>query len=127
MRTALLTHPRLIPLVSTRPASPGTAEELGEDLLDAMTGAGFSRRDAEYALQSIVVYVIGHVLAEAGQTPGAADVPNRSADQTYYDDWFTLGLTALIEGLSVRKKTLLREPDFFVVNTPMLTTKTSSS
>lgn len=99
MRGALLTHPRLIPLVSTRPVSPSAAENLGGDLMAALVEGGFSGRDAEYALQSVAVFVLGHVLAQAGQTPGAADIPNRSADTTYYDEWFDLGLTALISGL----------------------------
>ena len=102
MRAALLEHPRLIPLVSTRPTTPAAAESLGAGLLVALTGGGLSQREAEFAIQSVAVFVLGHVLAEAGQTPGAADIPNRSADQAYYDDWFTLGLTALVHGLSVR-------------------------
>ncbi|WP_163510659.1 TetR family transcriptional regulator [Fodinicola acaciae] len=100
MRAALLAHPRLLPLVSTRPATPDTAESLGHPLLGPLVAAGFSRRRAEFAVQSVAVFVLGHAMAQAGSTPGAADVPNRSAVEAYYDEWFELGLTALVNGLA---------------------------
>jgi AcrR family transcriptional regulator len=99
MRAALLAHPGLLPLVSTRPVTPERAENLGEPLLGALTATGLSRRQAEFAVQSVAVFVMGHAMAQSGSTPGAAGVPNRSAAEAYYDEWFDLGLTALITGL----------------------------
>ena len=70
VREELLAHPALLPLVATRPVmTPGGLDAV-EQAAAALHGAGFSPQEALHVINMIAMFVIGHTLAEAGQTPG---------------------------------------------------------
>ena len=59
------------------------------------------------AIQSVGVYTIGHALAQTGGDP-AADTDDEpaigedSGSSAYYDEWFHVGLDAMVTGLAPR-------------------------
>jgi AcrR family transcriptional regulator len=101
-RRALLAHPRAMPLVATRPVDPETGLRLVAPLLEPLREAGFDEERVFLAIQSVAVFVIGHVLAQTGAGGPAPeeDDPALQGDAGYYDRWFELGLGALVTGLA---------------------------
>ena len=91
-RALALTHPRVIPMLVTRPlATPlglrpkGTLRPL-EDILTLLTGAGFSGADALHIYRALFGFLHGHVLDELQEL-------TVSPDET--DDLLRLGLHRL--------------------------------
>ena len=118
MKRALLIHPRLMPLISTR--SMRTPAQLGgvERLLEILVAGGFSDSEAVSALDVFGTYVFGAVNAYAAHLTDAeyhrddrpretdiADLPNVArvfSDESNYlgfDVEFEVGVRALVEGL----------------------------
>ncbi len=70
LRRELLLHPRLLPLIATRPAMTPAAMHVVERIAAALCQIGFSPQRAFHVINTITTFVIGHTLAEAGATPG---------------------------------------------------------
>src|SRR5579863_729833 len=91
-RELALTHPRVVPLLVTRPLAtplalrpPGTLRPL-EDILALLTRAGFSGADALHIYRALFGFLHGHVLNELQEL---VDNPDES------DDLLRLGLHRL--------------------------------
>ncbi|MFI9723271.1 TetR/AcrR family transcriptional regulator C-terminal domain-containing protein [Streptomyces sp. NPDC052396] len=118
LRSTLLRHPGVLPLVAARPAVTPAALDAVEHCLRALTGAGFELGRALHALNSLALLVIGHATAEAAGTgtegPGSADWLTAADAERYpllteaartgagVDDAerFDLAVEALLAGLS---------------------------
>ena len=72
-RDVLLAHPGLMTVVATRPVNSPAAFRILESGLAIMTGQGVPLAWAMDTLNSVMTFVVGHTLAEAGQTPGHED------------------------------------------------------
>lgn len=72
-RRELLLHPRLVPLIATRPVLTPTSMLAVEKMVDVLCTAGFSPLRAFQVLNIVTTFVVGHTLAEAGDTPGHED------------------------------------------------------
>ncbi len=70
LRSALLAHPGVLPLVATRPVNSPDALRMSERRLAAMRAAGLPLGRAMDVVNVIAMFTIGHTLAEVGQTPG---------------------------------------------------------
>ena len=70
LRAALLAHPGVLGVVATRPVNSPAALAILETGLAVMTSQGVPLALAMDTLNSVMMFVIGHTLAEAGQTPG---------------------------------------------------------
>lgn len=84
LRQELLRHPRLLPLVATRPVMTPSSLHMVEQIVAALCAAGFTPLRAFQVLNTITTFVVGHTLAEAGDAPGHEDaIPNTNglADQ----------------------------------------------
>jgi AcrR family transcriptional regulator len=73
LRSVLLAHPGVLPLVSTRPVLSPSSLDAVEGILAVLDAAGFLPRQGLDALNIIGTFVVGHTLAEAGRTPGHED------------------------------------------------------
>ncbi|GAA4495997.1 hypothetical protein GCM10023191_037360 [Actinoallomurus oryzae] len=98
-REMLLRHPHAVPLLATQPVDVDTGMALAAPALDRSRAAGIGADDAVTAVQSVIVFVLGHALAQVGTPPGADDAPP-AAPAGYYDRWFTAGLDAMIHGFT---------------------------
>ncbi|WP_066934992.1 TetR family transcriptional regulator [Microtetraspora fusca] len=97
-RAVLLRHPSAVPLLATHPVSPAAAETLLAPILAAVDRADTGIEQIQFAFQSVAVFVLGHALAQVGTpTDGQAA---QSADASYYDTWFDIGLSALYRGFT---------------------------
>ncbi|MGC4944410.1 TetR/AcrR family transcriptional regulator C-terminal domain-containing protein [Kribbella sp. DT2] len=111
LRTALLAHPNLVPLIASRPAVTAQNLRVLETALEGLTAAGLQPADALDVLYAVSGFVVGHVVTasegdpidhlvaiDAGEFPllakAAAAVPARDADRR-----FTFALDALLSGL----------------------------
>jgi AcrR family transcriptional regulator len=121
-RAQLIAHPKVLPLISTRPLR--SPEALGEfsQALAQMVGQGFAPKDAYFALQAVAMLVIGMAIAEAGEpAPGAeplAETPvnggyaaalqglfgEAEALEARHEDSFEFALAALLDGLNLRRQ-----------------------
>ncbi|MCK2217154.1 TetR/AcrR family transcriptional regulator C-terminal domain-containing protein [Actinomadura sp. ATCC 31491] len=122
-RSALLAHPALLPLLATRPVTTPGGLETVERAARALTDEGFTPTEALHVITTLATFVIGQVLAEAGQTPGHTDpdpalVPDPAHHPTLmralsaglgtpadHEDRFTYALDALLTGLRPRDTT----------------------
>lgn len=69
LRTALLRHPGVLPLVTGRPAvTPATLDAV-ERGLRTLTSAGFALGPAVDSLNALSLFVVGHTAAEADARP----------------------------------------------------------
>ncbi len=112
-RAALLEHPALVPLVAVRPIRSAAALQRLRAGAQTLLASGFTPTQATQMLNVVAMFVIGHVLAEAGQSPvrmeedspetsaiaieflGEADNPARR-----HQDIFEFGVTALLDGFT---------------------------
>lgn len=79
-RQELLRHPRLLPLIATRPVMTPDSLRLLEQVASALCAAGYSPLRALQIINIVTTFVVGHTLAEAGQTPGHEDaIPDTAA------------------------------------------------
>jgi TetR/AcrR family transcriptional regulator, tetracycline repressor protein len=70
LRDVLLAHPGVLGAVATRPVNSPGAVRILEAGLAVMTSQGVPLALAMDTLNSVMMFVVGHTLAEAGQTPG---------------------------------------------------------
>ncbi|MFE3574773.1 TetR/AcrR family transcriptional regulator [Lysinibacillus sp. NPDC059133] len=92
-RNILKAHPGVVPLVAIHSVSEETGAKLAVPLIAAMEKTKASPEEVLFIIQSIAVFVIGHALAEVGNWPERPTAPPE-----YYNQWFEVGLTALING-----------------------------
>lgn len=69
LRTALMTHPNLLPVVATRPVMSEDTMSLVELGLAALVDAGFSLERSRQIITVLVSFAVGHALTEAGASP----------------------------------------------------------
>jgi AcrR family transcriptional regulator len=69
LRGTLLRHPGALPAVATHEVTAGPGLELYEAAMRLLHDAGFDLVEANYALNNLVTYTIGHCLAMAGRPP----------------------------------------------------------
>ncbi|GAB3829273.1 TetR/AcrR family transcriptional regulator C-terminal domain-containing protein [Kribbella italica] len=111
LRTALLAHPNLVPLIASRPAVTAQNLRVLETALEGLSAAGLQPARALDVLYAVTGFVVGHVVTasdgdpvdhlaaiDAGEFPllakAAAAGPDRDADTR-----FTFALDALLKGL----------------------------
>ncbi|GAA4540609.1 TetR/AcrR family transcriptional regulator C-terminal domain-containing protein [Amycolatopsis samaneae] len=114
-RAELLAHPGVLPLAATRPVTSRVALGHVEAALRVLVDAGFGPVRALDVLNTVMTFVLGHTLAEAGRTPGAemSDVDSLGeldatefpllaralAEGARHGERFEFALTALLAGL----------------------------
>ncbi|GAA2742869.1 TetR/AcrR family transcriptional regulator C-terminal domain-containing protein [Kitasatospora cinereorecta] len=120
LRTELLRHPGVIPLVATRPVGTAAALRAVEATGAALVAAGFTPVVALRIVNAVATLVIGHCLAEAATTPGHPEPPAAALDLADFptlaaataaglgtpadhDARFTLALDALLTGLATTR------------------------
>ncbi|MCJ7841061.1 TetR family transcriptional regulator [Lederbergia sp. NSJ-179] len=96
-KEVLKMHPGVVPRVAIHPVSTKASSDLSAPLLKTMEEANVDHEQALFIFQSIAIFVIGHTLAEVGNWP---DPP--TAPQSYYDQWFETGISALINGFNLQ-------------------------
>ena len=70
LRATLLAHPGMLTVIATRPADTPESIGLLESGLAVLRGQGVPLGLAMDIINAVTVFVIGHTLAEVGQTPG---------------------------------------------------------
>jgi AcrR family transcriptional regulator len=70
-REVLREHPRVLPLVATRPLRTYASLAIMERLLATFARANLSGLDSIYALNSLVGFIVGHELLDVGTVPVA--------------------------------------------------------
>lgn len=96
-RTVLLIHPGVVPLAAIHPVSPEVFIELAAPLIREMETTSASYEHILFVIQSTAVFVIGLVLAEVGNWPEPPTAPS-----SYYDQWFDVGVKALVNGFMLQ-------------------------
>ena len=80
MRAALLAHPALLGVLATRPAASPQALRILEAGLALLREQDVPLAVAVDLLNAVVMFTIGHTLAEAGRTPGHEEDGPEPAD-----------------------------------------------
>lgn len=75
LRSAMLAHPNLAPLIATRPVFGAATLDLVEDLLQEATHIGFDLDDAIFVVDIIASFIIGHVLSQLSINPAIGADP----------------------------------------------------
>lgn len=112
LRQVLLRHPHAVPVFANRPVRSPAAIDAGVRMLERLRDAGFPPPQALRVLRSLGDLTVGHAIGVATVRLGAADRSRKPAagtpeynllaeadDDTVVDDHFTLGLTALLDGV----------------------------
>ena len=92
-RDALFAHPPCVPLLATRPATTPASLALLQAGIELLTEAGFEGEDANYAFQTVFVFVIGHAVFHTAGGQLTDDDAARAE--------FARGLDWVVAGLSV--------------------------
>jgi TetR/AcrR family transcriptional regulator, tetracycline repressor protein len=79
LHAALLEHPAMLPLIATRPVATPAAIQILEDGLAQLRAQGVALARAMDILNAVTMFVIGHTLAEAADTPGHEDAATAPA------------------------------------------------
>ncbi len=95
LRSTLLRHPNVLPLLSTRPVNAPEAVATVARVEGAMRGAEFTRADAERAIYVVGMFTIGHAVFEK----------NERRDATFH-----FGLEALLDGIARDRRPHRRRP-----------------
>ena len=117
-RQGLLSVPNIVPLFATRPTITESSLRQVEETLKILIKSGFKHFEALIIFRNINTFVLGHVLAEVGRTPGEPDnqnepsltktnidnYPTLKKASTYklaldFDKGFRLGIESMIKGL----------------------------
>ena len=69
LRTTLLAHPNVIPLVASRPAVTAQNLQVMESALESMRAAGLQPADALDVLYAVIGFVLGHVVTSPDGDP----------------------------------------------------------
>lgn len=106
VRSALLDHPNLAPLLATRPRETmgvPAVQAIGAKSFELAEALSVPNREIPYLVGATMSFVVGHVLLESGQFPTGEPVPS---DGTYdADRSFDLGVQALLAGLVSTERT----------------------
>jgi TetR/AcrR family transcriptional regulator, tetracycline repressor protein len=70
LRATLLAHPGMLTVIATRPVNTPESIRLLESGLAVLRGQGVPLGLAMDIINAVTTFVIGHTLAEVGQTPG---------------------------------------------------------
>jgi TetR/AcrR family transcriptional regulator, tetracycline repressor protein len=97
-RAVLLDHPRAVPLLATHPVTIDTGLALMAGVLGAFDAAGVDRDRALTVVQSVVVFTLGHALAQVGPD---GELPPADAGG-YYDAWYNDAVEAMLDGFGRR-------------------------
>ncbi len=117
-RSVLIAHPHAIILFATRPAVTPASLDYVEKSLTVLRGAGFGVLAAVSAMQTVVTFVVGHVLSTHAVTPDdeqtsppyfelapkfprIAEAAEVLAEHDK-DDEFEFGLDAVVLGLAMK-------------------------
>lgn len=109
LRTALLAHPEAVQIFATRPVRSRSATELGVRMLSVFAESGVSHTTGLQIHRCITEFVVGHVMAlTADRTRSRKPPPGdesynalaAAADAAPRDAHFTLGVDALLHGLT---------------------------
>jgi AcrR family transcriptional regulator len=126
VRGALLAHPNVAPLVTTRAGDSPAAAVWVEGPLSILHGAGLRGRDLVAAYHQLVSYVFGwHLLASeaggvwrggpTGSASASADVAPVTSELgdalADWDDGFEEGLDAVIAGIEMSVRRTAAAPD----------------
>lgn len=84
LRSTLLRHPNVLPLMTVRPIRAPEAVKTVARVEGALLAAGFASADAERAIYVVGMFTIGHALFEAS---------------TRNEEIFRFGLDALLDGI----------------------------
>lgn len=123
LRSALLAHPNLLPVVATRPVMSSATMGLVELGLATLVDAGFTLDRSRQAINVFVAFAIGHALTEVGASPMMFDGYDSEAVNKFRASIsdeelplvassigttpedraaeFALGVQCLVEGLSI--------------------------
>lgn len=69
LRDALLRHPNAVPVMAVRPVLSPSTLRLVEEMLARLVDLGFSKHAARWTLDTLVAFVMGHVLTELTDNP----------------------------------------------------------
>lgn len=97
-RAVLLGHPRAVPLLATHPVTVDTGLALMAGVLGTFDAAGIDRERALIVVQSVVVFTLGHALAQVG---AKGELPPTEA-VGYYDTWYDDAVEAMLAGFEKR-------------------------
>jgi AcrR family transcriptional regulator len=97
-RAVLLDHPRAVPLLATHPVTVDTGLALMAGVLGAFEAAGVDRERALTVVQSVVVFTLGHALAQVGA--GGEEVSEGAEE--YYRSWYDEAVEAMLDGFEHR-------------------------
>ena len=117
-RQGLLSIPNIVPLFATRPTITESSLKQIEQTLKILIQSGFKHFEAFIIFRNINIFVLGHVLAEVGRTPGEPDNQNEPSITKInidpyptlkkagaykaaldFDKGFRLGIESMIKGL----------------------------
>ena len=82
LRAVLVEHRAMLPVVATRPVTSREALLLLERGLAILRAQGLELAEAMDIVNAVTMFVIGHTLAEVGQTPGHEDAEPGPPDVT---------------------------------------------
>lgn len=83
LRATLLRHPGALPALATHEVTGGTGLALYEAALRLLAGAGLDLVEANYALNNLTTYTLGHCLAIGGRQPFGVPEPTRVQRQAF--------------------------------------------
>jgi TetR/AcrR family tetracycline transcriptional repressor len=73
LRHEMLQHPKMMSLIATRPVMTQQSLHAAESIAAALCQSGFTPQQAFQLINIVTTFVVGHSLAEAGDTPGHED------------------------------------------------------
>jgi AcrR family transcriptional regulator len=94
LRSALLRHPHVLPLFTTRPVTAPEGLATIERVAAALARAGFSPAERDQAIAVTGMFTIGHAIFDAGASQRSR------ADDRLRAATFTFGLEALLDGIA---------------------------
>lgn len=109
IRTIAEDHPRLFPLVSTRPPAapwlrpPLRSLSLVEDFLDGLTARGLSDDHAVHVYKAFTGFLLGHLLLEVAERDAATGPPDEPLNEGYADVTTADGALSLDDFPTVRR------------------------
>lgn len=89
-RTVMAAHPKLVPLLASRPASTPRALDVLEAGVTVLEEAGFDEQEALIAFQTVFCFVVGHC---------AFHMADGTAPDAWADQEFAGGLDLLLRGM----------------------------
>ncbi len=98
LRKQLLAHPRLIPLVATRPAVTPNLLRIIDTTLGRLASDGLPPAEAMRLLDCLVAFTVGKALQEAKQPVGGENAPREKVYDAISSDQYPNLTTAMSSG-----------------------------